>query len=362
MHLNSRTTGRRGDWPRGPAVRALLATLALCAGAARGDVVHRRGTEAPLAGEIIKLDDNGVTLRSELGAMHVVPWDHVRDLETARDDPRLGDLLETATSLWRARSRVQRYDTMLAEPLFERLWPSYVGATHETALVVAEGLLRCRLARGDWPAAIVPALEVARLLRAGVTTDSYSMLPPVVDAELALCPQLPPVWLASRSLAKLPSDLQTYDPKDDEVVAALRGLYTLAAQDALGMAVPPSPASMIEHPGAQLLAAVIRANLDLEPSSRAAQRERLLRSLETLPAWAGSWVRFAVGTSLLREDDVAARQEGLWHLAHVPAVDDDRQPVLSELALERMVVGLRASGDDEGAAALEAELQRLRAR
>ena len=155
-------------------VAAVLFLLLARPGA--GDMVERRGSEPALEGEITIINEAGVTIRSSLGAVHVVPWDRVRRVEGKVEDPTLDEKMAIAVDLWRSRSRVERGDTTLAEPLLERLFERYRGQTHETALVVAEGLLRCRLARADHALAVVPALEVARLRRAQITTDTYSVL------------------------------------------------------------------------------------------------------------------------------------------------------------------------------------------
>ncbi len=106
---------------------------------ASADLVERRGSEPPVQGEITIVDDAGVTVRSDLGASHFVPWDRVRRIDAEHRDPVPIRRMETAVRLWRARSRVERHDTTLAEPLLERLFEFYRGQTHETALVVAEG-------------------------------------------------------------------------------------------------------------------------------------------------------------------------------------------------------------------------------
>jgi hypothetical protein len=324
----------------------------------RADVVERRGAEAPLDGRILSVDDNGISLKSdELGALYFVPWDRVRAVRTDRPDTRLPALLRRATDLWRARSRVERYDTAMAEPLLERLWADYEGRTHETALVVAEGLLRCRLDRGDYAGALVPALEVARLRRSGLSTDSYSMLTPVLDEELWLSPRLAPAWKPSRALTKLASDLRAYDARGDEVVAAIAALYQASIDTVLGDApkiVPEVP----DESGVTMLDAVIHCR-DSDDQVRTAAREWLLRSIGFLPSWTEAWVRYFVGLSMLEERGVGRRQEGLWHLAHLPARYERSNPLLTARSLESMVPVLRAMGDTEGADAMQAEYDRL---
>ena len=174
--------------------------LVLTGSAAHGDVVQRRGAADPLEGTVT-VGPDGARVRTATNAIHVVPWDRVRAVET--DDPALRVMVErwadTADALWRARSRVERQDTTAAEPLLVRAFDETIGATHETALVVAEGVLRCRLARGANDEAIIPALECIRLRAAGVQTDSYAALAPIHDAATGLLPMLPPWFVETRS-------------------------------------------------------------------------------------------------------------------------------------------------------------------
>ncbi|MHC4710421.1 MAG: PH domain-containing protein, partial [Planctomycetota bacterium] len=96
--------------------------IMLLAAAAVADVVERRGSAPAIEGEVTAIDDAGVTVRSPLGAVHFVAWDRVRRVETDPEGSALARHMETAVALWRARSRVERNDTTLAEPLLERLF------------------------------------------------------------------------------------------------------------------------------------------------------------------------------------------------------------------------------------------------
>ncbi len=334
--------------------------LALAVSAGRADVVERRGAEPALEGTITDITDAGVTVRSGLGALHLVPWDRVRRVPTEGLDPSLRVRLESyrvmAGDLWRARSRVERHDTELAEPLLERLFEQYEGKTNETALVVAEGLLRCRIARADHVLAVVPALEVARLRRAGVSTETYTTLAPAYDDTYAVCTVLPPVWVESPLLESLAHELATYDARDDEVVNTLAQLYRRAVLRALGR---PSDgvAAALEHPGVRLLERISDCAAD-DPDRRNAAREQLRRAIPDLPPWAEAWARYAIGVSLLAESGVARHQQGAVSLIHLPARYGRSQPFLAGLALAEAARTLQGDGDLEAAATLRLELQR----
>lgn len=339
-----------------------LAATSLAIGApedpASGHRVNRRGSEEPIEGLIIRLNDAGVTVKSELGASHLISWDRVRSIEGDRDDPLLDEWLAMAADLWRARTRLERHDTALAEPLFDRLLERYLGLSSETALVVAEGALRCRIARGAHADAVIPALETARLRRrSDIQTASYSSLEPVIDEGTALCPMLAPAWVDSRGLSRLEQDLADYDAQGDEVIAVIAQLYHQAVRRQLGLDPVDDPPSAAGHAGAELLELIIRCD---DPSSdqRANARQRLERSIDDWPSWCEAWARFHIGRSLLNESGLGRQQRGLVSLAHLPARFAHDQPYIAGLALWYLAAGVEAGGDTVHAMALRDELSR----
>ncbi|MHC4946654.1 MAG: hypothetical protein ACYTG1_00110 [Planctomycetota bacterium] len=338
---------------------ASAAALALAlAGVARADTVERRGGAEPLVGRVTNLSDAGVTVRTALGKTHVVSWDRVRDVRSETPEVRLDDYRALATDLWRSRTRIERGDPALAEPGLERLFARFAGQTHETALVVAEGLLRCRLHRGARVDAVLPALETARLRRAGVVTASYAALAPVLDEELALAPALAPVWLDPRALLRLERDLDAYAAGDDDVLAALADLYRRAVLRHLGRPAPDPPdddATRPRHPGVRLL-----DHLDAcaDPARMPSAWPALERELRELPPWCEAWARFVRGRTLLGMDGTGRRQRGMVELAHLPARFARPQPFLAGVALACLADGLGRDGDAEAAETIRAELRR----
>jgi len=306
----------------------------------------------------VRMDDDGVLIRSPSGAEQSITWDRVRDVQTGRADPALEKYRTLAMNLWRARSRLERGDSALAEPLFERLFADYRGDSGETALIVAEGLLRCRLARGANEAAVVPMLEVARLRHKGVTTIAYGALPPVLDQDTLLCPRLPPAWISTAGLARVDDDLRSFDSGGDPVIGAMAGAYRAAVRQRLGASVElPAPLAQ-EHPGATLLRMMLEAQAS-SADRRAAARSALAKRLPNLPSWAQAWAHFASGMSLLADDQPARQQSGLVELAHVPASYEREQPYLAALALAVMADALERQGDAQAAATLRGEVSRI---
>ena len=337
----------------------LTVAVGMIAIPARGDTVERRGMAPALQGRVLTTDDAGVRIETESGATLFVPWDRVRDVKLDKPDPLLSEYLRRAADIWRARTRLERNDLELAEPLFERLFEHYRGQTHETALVVAEGLLRCRLARGANDLAVIPALEVTRLYRAGISTTSYATLPPVFDASSSLCPALAPVWVTATPLVRIERELAAYESLADATVASLASLYRRAMRQQLGMAVEPERAvQAADHGGVMLLRAIVETTSP-DAQQRAAARNRLEHDLPKLPPWAQAWAHYFIGVSLLEEPSEQSQQRGMVSLVHLPARFSSEQPFLVGLALARLSSAFEAAGDSEAASKLRAELQRL---
>jgi hypothetical protein len=344
-----------------PTLMLMCATGAICcADEAQADVVERRGSEPKLEGRIRQVDDAGVLIVSATGAEHFVTWDRVRSIarEASGPDIQVEQRREAAENLWRARSRLERGDAALAEPLFERLFPEYRGRTHETALIVAEGLLRCRLARGAHDAATIPALEAMRLRRKKVTTIAYSMLPPVIDEATGLCTGLPPYWANTPGLARLESELKSYDAGGDTTIAALASLYRAALRQQLGLPEESRADIAADQPGVALMKLLVDAGSP-ETAVRDAARATLEKRLPELPIWAQAWARFAIGTSLLAESGTGQHHSGLVNLAWLPASFQKEQPYLTALALAVMTQAFSQMGEAEASATLQSELQRL---
>jgi hypothetical protein len=333
------------------------ACCVLIAAPVRADRIQLRDQETPLQGKILVMNADGITISVGEQPMRVVSWDRVASFEHDQPHADAEKYADLAMNLWRGRSRVERGDSRLALPVFEELASQYHGTTSETALVVMEGLLRCRLDQGANDLAVVPALEVARLRLKGVTTNSYSNLPPVLDSATLLCPVLPPVWVSTPALLKVERRLAEYDAGAEPALIAQAALYRQAMRRQLALPVDTIAGGKTDNKGLQFLMTIQELSSS-SPSDRAAIRERLLRQAEPLGDWAQAWARYFVGVSLLAESGEDARLEGIVSLLHVPARFSDTQPYLAGLALAESSQELAASGNAEAAVAVDEELRR----
>jgi hypothetical protein len=331
-----------------------LAVLVQCV---QGDVIHRRGGESSISGEVSSIDEAGVTIRRKDVEPEMIRWDRIREVKTDRPRPELDRYRHEAINLWRARSRLERSDFEMAEPLFERLFEKYRGQKNETALVVAEGLLRCKLARGSNDSAIIPALEAIRLRRSVKNAATvYSILRPVIDARTGLCMELPPVWVNSTALTRVERDLGSYDAQGDTIVAAQAALHRLAIQQQMGITPAPIRELAANDPGVSFLKLVVQAQ-GADSNVRQAARKELEQLMPKLEPWESSWAHFALGISMLRDDDLAIQESGMVHLAHLPSSFSQSQPYLAGLAIEALATACERVGDSTGATALRADLR-----
>ncbi|MBX3374270.1 MAG: hypothetical protein KF817_10580 [Phycisphaeraceae bacterium] len=338
--------------------------------------VERRGGAPPLVGAIERIDDAGVRLVPDgpIGApvepAIVVPWDRVRAIRGPRErDPEWIARRAMAEDLWRARTRLERGDHVLAEPLFERWERVLRSTTGESALVVQEGLLRCRLARGDLAGAVVPALESSRLRGAGFAVEAYRALPVVIDERTGLAPQAAPFFTSRAAAMRLARDLAAYDPQGDPEAAERARLYLAAVRRQLGDGGPvtlagPPPRGRAERIPA-LFARIVDSMAPPDPDgSRPAAVAGAVAALETIsadpaqPAWARAWADAAVGRARLLDADPQTRERGILALLRVPARHAADQPVLAGICVAWARDALSALGAAPAADVLSTELQR----
>jgi hypothetical protein len=277
----------------------------------------------------------------------LIGWDGVKRIhgEFAEQAAPFDELADMA---WRARLRLARNDIRLASPLFEQLYLTYRGKDGPTALMVAEGLVRCRVWHGDIADAIDPWLEAVRLREAGVSMAGDPPLAPVLDPRTALVGALPPIFLDDVVLPDSgPTDF-------DGLAGFLRMQYRRAASLPVSADIP-----VPDSDGARFIRHLVDAQRG-DPDEREAARFVLESSLDDdAGTWREAWSRVALGRSLLREDDPGLRTTGLFHLLHLPARFSQAQPYLSGIALAEVSLELARQGDAESADRLRTEITRL---
>jgi hypothetical protein len=329
-----------------------LAVLVLVAASVAVDTIHLRGGEAGVLGEIKTIDGSGIRIQSPDGMTQMIPWDRIKEIDAPDHEALAATYAVRAMKLFRARSRVDRGDFAMAEPIFAELFRPEATAATETNLVIAQGLLRCRLARGANAQAVVPLLQTMQWRRAGVTTVGDETAAAVIDPETVASPFVPPVFISGPATQVLQQALNDLNAGSELAVARWRDLYQYALSPHGGPLVPPKDADPIAWD--------MVASIDADPGVRSAARARLEAALkrDDLPPWQTTWAEFAMGRSLLHEPSQRQRQRGMLHAATVVATATGTQPFLAGLALDMMAEYEAAQGRQETAAWLERELRR----
>lgn len=331
------------------------------------DVVMLRDGLEDRSGSVLASDEGSLRLQEADDKLVQIPWDQVRGIGLGSGAPlgdQLNDRLKRAEKIWRARSRLQRGDHALAEPLFAELFEARPSRSSETDLVIAEGLLRCRLERGAVEDALLPALEVSRLDRLGVKTDRYSALVPVHDSDQPLCHFIPPVWVDDSKVPRLVRSLEAWDSGGDATLSEIADQYAFLLQKPAGLisniqkvdGVPAPIISVDSEFGSELLRWSILSR-DEKSDVRRRTRQMMQGRLGRGADWQDAWLHFLLGLSLLEEDGDGLRRQGLVQLAWLPARYGDVQPYLSGIAMAIMADELARQGDVDSARLLHAELK-----
>lgn len=370
---------------RGCGVVAAAVLLAVVSESA-GQVVLRGGVA--LDDDVTGFSSQGVIAAPRLaggGVQRVIPWDMVREVGGEKAGGAAG-YFELSDKAWRARSRWMRGDYAMAEPLLEELFEKCGGEDGPLTLRVSEGLLRCRLVRGDQAGAAAAWLTALRLQGsdAGLPADaeprarkgagaggaeSSRALAAVIDPETGLCPALPPVWVNTEDVAAVVGPLMEiagHEGGEAESARVLARLYARAAALDTRSAVPDGAgiggdveASGPGAGGVALVDLIVRSR-DPDAAVRRAAQARLAAGLSgDADTWKEAWRRAALGRSLLMETGEAQRSEGLVHLLHLPARFAHTQPYLAGVAVVEASQELKRRGGMGGGGSFAGAASRM---
>ena len=319
------------------------------------EVVHLRDGAAPVDAVRVAFVPGGLEAVTSGGETRRFALDQVARIDDMTD-PILIDQWrlrqDLARDVWRARSRVQRGDPELALALFQRHFTPRTSdeRTHEFALIIAEGLLRCLLESGETEAILPAALETTRLRRAGVTTDRYDSLPPVIDERFWLLPKLPPIATSASSLDRLPDELRHWQIDSDPVVSRLAELYASMARRSVRSSGSPDL-------GVALMESILGTrSVDNRVRQDALRTLDELSALDDAPEFIAVWRAWFDATSRLAAGEVGTDPVVL-SLLELPAVFQGSYPVLARRAVELAARVLSADGRDEESATLRRFLQ-----
>ncbi len=294
-----------------------------------GQVILRGGGSAVDA-PIVEVSARGVEVGGD--EPRVIGWDAVREVLGPPHAQQAARFADVSVAVWRARLRLARGDIALAAPMFDELFKTYRSLDGPTALLVAEGTLRCRLERRDAAGAVEPWLVALRCRRAGWKVAGDPPLKPLLDEGTGLVPDLPPM-LTTNLLGALPQEW------NDPLARSLARLY---AGEQLSETTADS---------AVLLVSDITGALRAGNASDAAGRDRLRAVIDQHPgAWREAWARAALGASGLSSESPAERTAGVLELLSVVSRFDADLPMLSAWCRERAAMEIERAGDAASAA------------
>lgn len=270
--------------------------------------------------------------------------------------------LQLAHDLRRASNRLSRGDEGGAEPLFEKLWQQTAGVFGPTRAEIAAGLAACRIRRGASATVIEPWVEWIR--RTGELSpeqlESQRAVLGISESGAYWIDVLPPVWSDSAPVRTLAStsipatEPASIHPSGDDIAL----IYTVAARRDSGAPWQIDPAKAIKSPAWTNLAGEMVLAESASPEVRSEARQRLLARLGSdVPLWKQTWIRLAVGRSLILETDSDDRRAGVLNLLWIASRPEGPSAIVTQ-AIANAAKGLAALADAEGARALLSDLER----
>lgn len=304
----------------------LGATVCLVGVCVLGPVELRSGQviDAPVE----TMSEAGVTIGG--AQTRVLAWDRVARITGERAQEALV-YQGLAVDVWRARSRLARTDLALAAPLFEKLYREH-DPEGPTGLLIAEGVMRCRL-ESD-PRGATEAWLASLALRAdGAKIDGEPIAEGFTDKVTGLVPALPPFFVEGAPV-ELPES-------DDERTAAYARLYACA----MGAEMTDDERRSSDDPAVEFVRLIVLAQRG-DGGERDAAREVLANQRRTSrdEGWRDAWRLGAIGFALSRSDDDDERLGGVFALLEVPARWGETQAHLSAVCL----LGAARTLDDLG--------------
>jgi hypothetical protein len=313
----------------------VASTIAACGARAFADVtVIQRSGGAPIVGPSAVATEQGVEVAATGGALSgkaLVPWDMVRAVEGTPAVARLDELGAPAEDLWRARIRIDRGDDDLALPLLRAHWDRFAATDGPTTALVAEGMLRATMARGDARGAFEPWIVCLRLGARNVQSR-FPNAEPVLDATTGFLPALPPfVPSKDRESLALACDAVSESMAGSEALPVARIFAAIVRATAFDARPDAAASSALLPNGAvlpsadvlSLVLAIIAAENDRERATVVAQFER---AVAQAPGYLGAWKLAAIGMNA----SLRARA--------IPEGDANRAPALERAALELLAV------------------------
>lgn len=357
-------------------IQLLVACATWTSSFGQSSTITLRGGYAPVQCVIESVTLDGVVFTPSLAESNETSSQNPQKLRIPLGDcvevmgnkaTEFAQLADTAATMWRARSRLNRNDVTLAEPLFESLAALYDSRDSESAVIVLSGLLECELRQNKHTDATDAWFRLADVLArrqqrqpgsGGAVDLSLTSRTHLVDDDFGLCASIPPIWLDTPALqgwSARPGPEVT-----SSVAITLQQLYQTGASAESGFdgatlvsLVPTDPIQV------RLVHDIITSRIG-SASERSVARDALQQHLQNNPPdWLRVWCQAAIGRSLVMEDDIDTRWQGVVELLRLPAEMPGTNRYLTGVALAEAAVVSAELGDTNGATRLRAELVAL---
>ncbi len=290
--------------------------------------VDRSPDDAPVVGNVTLADAQGLHIqRSADMKTVVVPWYELRDQAPPAYATR-------AMQAWQAHDRVKRGDISGAMPLYVSLGKEDLWEQGPQSMDVCAGLVRCYVASGRRVLAIEPMLAWFEAESLPGAEDAST--PEQLDDQLRIRSDLPPVFLHIAD-----DSISDPDPRSSGRTRLIHAYFATVLVE------PEEKPELLEHiqilkreykardPGLIFLEQMVFAQAHTDRSARIAARDALLRRTESQhDTWIEVWARLGLGVSLIRDEDLHARDLGVVHLVHVIVRLPQIDPGLTMLAAE----------------------------
>lgn len=335
--------------------RCVCTVAAVCASIAQAqDVASLRGRQGQSV-VIEAADASGVT-GTFADSRLLVTWDRVRAIDGESSD-ELAGFLDAGGLLWRGTSRLDRGDAVAALSVLEQAYEVFGDQPGATGAVAADALLAAHLALGNPDRCVLPWLQLLE--------HDVSQVQPLgshraaIDSGTGLVPELPPIFLPSRSAVRRATELAgdefgRWTPGTNRRLAeAYASAFLIAAGER-----PPPLEGEASSEGVRLVQAIVEARSD-DPNRRLTARVALQGFLDAEhPAWIDAWCHAGIGLSLLLESE-SDRLAGVGHLLVVPSEHAETQPSLACVCLAYSALTLADAGRPDAAGTLINELERI---
>ncbi|MBC8523547.1 hypothetical protein H8D29_06430, partial [PVC group bacterium] len=250
------------------------------------DTIFLRGENKELSATIISWSAEGLRIQSEGKELQeLLPWHSIQSITREVSSPSLDEHLQMGKMLFRAKSRLLRGDITLAAPLFEEAFLKLKSSSGKDAYLATEGLLRCKIAKGDIEGAIEPWFCCIVHLK-NELPKPFPTLIEVIDSETLLCPNLPPVW-SDEAMGNILISLDSNEDAIADFVTVVKRKINTSDTNSL-------------HKGALFLLEVLIL-MDGEGENYETISSKKMQHISTMPTWQVAWIRYALAVGLLKQ-------------------------------------------------------------